>query len=503
MKNLLFYAKAGKSWMGGIYYIKNMLNILSFIPDFDKTYNIYLCIDTEFINEFSQLNIEIHYIKKSDKEEQILEIFDKYKIDIVMPVVQLPCSCLINEACIYWIPDFQEIYYPENFSLRELKERSIRNSYMAENHKQIILSSKDALADYNSLYSEYNKNVSVVHFSAYIEDMVSRMSDEYVAKVMKQYDISFDYIFTSNQFWKHKNHEVLFRAISFIKENYGMDIHLVCTGFMNSYGKENDEYVEKLMKIIETNNLEGNIHLLGLIGREEQLAIMRNADALIQPSLFEGWGSSVEEAKVMGKYIVASDLEVHKEQANENVILFKKNSVEDLAKKIVSLFPVKEKYNDEKGKKYYISKTREYAEELRGVLECMPKVKIHNAMERLCELRRKKILQLFGSDEKEKIGIYGVGKQTDIVLGICRELKIQREFIFFDSDENKWGRKYREYVILSPGSIPQSGVRRIIISSLVYQEEIYDELIQKEIEGVDIIKMYDNDLEKQIGSLAF
>lgn len=495
----MFFAKDGKEWMGGIYYIKNMLNILSFIPDFNKIYNIYVCVEEELLDAFSGMEFEIHYIKRNGKQEQVLEIFDEYEIDIVMPIVHLPYAWLINDACIYWIPDFQEMHYPENFPLEELKKRSIRNLYMAQNHKQMILSSKDALADYNSLYSQYNENVSVVHFSSYIKDIVDKMSEEYMETVMKLYDISFPYIFTANQFWKHKNYAVLFQAISCIKEKYGKDIHLVCTGFMHTYGKENDEYIEELMRIIEMNKLQKNIHLLGLIGREEQLAIMRNADVLIQPSLFEGWGSSVEEAKGMGKYIIASDIEVHKEQANEDMVLFDKNCAKDLAQKIINMLPVAEKYNDEKGEKYHIIKTKEYAKELYRALENMPKVEEHNSMRCLSELRREKIKQLFGSDDEEIIGIYGTGKQTEKLLEICKEFDVNRKFVFFDSDEKKWGKDYHGYKILPPEQMTHAQTRRVIISSIAYQDEIYDELIKKDIKGVYVLKLYETELEKQLG----
>ncbi len=37
--------------------------------------------------------------------------------------------------------------------------------------------------------------------------------------------------------------------------------------------------------------------------------------ALINPSQFEGWSTTVEEAKSLGVKMLLSDLEVHKEQA--------------------------------------------------------------------------------------------------------------------------------------------------------------------------------------------
>jgi len=44
-------------------------------------------------------------------------------------------------------------------------------------------------------------------------------------------------------------------------------------------------------------------------------ALLRGSIALINPSRFEGWSTTVEEAKSFGVPMVLSDLEVHREQA--------------------------------------------------------------------------------------------------------------------------------------------------------------------------------------------
>jgi len=41
---------------------------------------------------------------------------------------------------------------------------------------------------------------------------------------------------------------------------------------------------------------------------------MRHCVCLINPSLFEGWSTTVEEAKALGKHIILSDIPVHREQ---------------------------------------------------------------------------------------------------------------------------------------------------------------------------------------------
>jgi hypothetical protein len=45
---------------------------------------------------------------------------------------------------------------------------------------------------------------------------------------------------------------------------------------------------------------------------------MHHAIAVLNPSLFEGWSTTVEEAKAQGKQMILSSLPVHMEQAQEH-----------------------------------------------------------------------------------------------------------------------------------------------------------------------------------------
>lgn len=72
------------------------------------------------------------------------------------------------------------------------------------------------------------------------------------------------------------------------------------------------------------------VTLLGFIGRLEQIIIMKNAEFVIQPSLFEGWGTVVEDAKILDKTILLSDIPVHREQKNEKCILFNPSDPDEL-----------------------------------------------------------------------------------------------------------------------------------------------------------------------------
>jgi glycosyltransferase involved in cell wall biosynthesis len=55
----------------------------------------------------------------------------------------------------------------------------------------------------------------------------------------------------------------------------------------------------------------------------------------INPSLFEGWSTTVEEAKALGKFIILSDIKVHREQNPKDAVYFNAKDSVDLVEKMI------------------------------------------------------------------------------------------------------------------------------------------------------------------------
>jgi len=119
------------------------------------------------------------------------------------------------------------------------------------------------------------------------------------------------YFICSNQFWKHKNHLIVLKAILELKEK-GRETCVVFTGMPND--PRNPEYYQSIQDFVKENSLEMNTRFVGFIDRKEQLVLMKNSEAIIQPSLFEGWSTVVEDAKALQHPIFTSDIPVHREQ---------------------------------------------------------------------------------------------------------------------------------------------------------------------------------------------
>jgi glycosyltransferase involved in cell wall biosynthesis len=90
--------------------------------------------------------------------------------------------------------------------------------------------------------------------------------------------------------------------------------------------------MENLMREISELRLQDHILLLGHIPKLDQIYIMKECIAVIQPTLFEGGpgGGSVYDAVALGVPSIVSDIPVNKEIVDKNVLFFKAGSEQDL-----------------------------------------------------------------------------------------------------------------------------------------------------------------------------
>ncbi len=363
---ILFKAYSDNIWMGAVYYVKNIVyQFLEYAKTDEKhQYEVFIYTPKEKADlfDFCRDYNNVHFIYAKERLwskgegfitrnlrelEWILRIYGK-RIDYIYPSYS-PKS-IYRKKSISWIPDFQHVYYPQFFSEGE---REFRDSYFKEiamNHSKLVLSSQDAYDTYCRLYPGYTKNVGIVHFVSAIEEKDIAGN---IKEILAKYDIKDDnYFLVSNQFYRHKNHKCLIEAARIAKDEKKTDIKIICTGLTKD--TKDPTFFGEIEDLINRYELKHNIKILGLIPRKEQLTLMKNSIAVIQPSLFEGWGTSVEDAKTLGKITVLSDIPVHREQSDEKTIYFIKDSYNDLTEKLCDLW------------KEYFCKQKEYCYEIKN-----------------------------------------------------------------------------------------------------------------------------------------
>ena len=137
-------------------------------------------------------------------------------------------------------------------------------------------------------------------------------------------------LFVGN-FEPRKNLQILVKGFLQLPTKVRQNLSLVIAGSRgwsnNTTQKLIDEAVDNGENIIQTGNLS-----------QEQVAqLMFESFCLVMPSIYEGFGMPIIEAMSVGKTIIAADIPVLHETANETALFFNPHSSKDLAKTIAKL----------------------------------------------------------------------------------------------------------------------------------------------------------------------
>lgn len=332
-----------EQWIGGTYYTLNLINALSNLVEENQPEIVVF----SNIIDFSKLKTETEYKYlafenlSNSKESRLLKLYNKiwYKIfkrKLIRKVYKGKLDALFIlqrseylenfpvEKRYYWIPDFQDKHYPEFFTEEGLIQKDSKSKWIHQNTQNLILSSNAVKKDWDTFYPNYHGKTTVIHFAVTHPDYNNLEIDE----LMEKHDLKESYFFSPNQFWAHKNHIVVIKAVQQLKEQ-GIKVLVAFSGKEND--NRNPGYTESLKEFVVNNNLQEEIRFLGFLDRKEQLKLMKHSIAIIQPSLFEGWSTVIEDAMLMNQTIIASNLDVNIEQLGDQGFYFDPNDPKDLS----------------------------------------------------------------------------------------------------------------------------------------------------------------------------
>lgn len=376
-KKILFNGVGNRGWIGGLYYIKNIIFSCLQNQAITDRFELVVLIDPAHADIFECFrtgagseHVKILIYGGENKWKLAL-----YEMNLIWLHGVKYCYALelnkigklFKKKGIFWIPDFQHRTMPEFFPAEELERKKSNDLTMAMSSNPMVLSSFDSKNDLDRFYPEHKCPVEVVHFVSYIEPEIRAITPELEQQVRDKFGLTKKYIYLPNQFWQHKNHIVAVKAIELLKERSRMeDYEFVFTGNLEDY--RNPDYIRRLKEIMEAPEVRDSIKLLGFVERREQLAIMKNAAFIVQPSLCEGWGTVLEDAKVLDKVVLLSDIPVHREQKNEKCFLFDPHQPGELAELIDQTSRLSLEENVEEGIARMYREALEYSKALERVL---------------------------------------------------------------------------------------------------------------------------------------
>ncbi len=339
-----FAGHYSRQWMGGVNYLHNLLFAIAQLEDKKIEPVVFLGnkTDKDILKKFrryAQVVQDPVFDTNSIKwlSAKFLEIVFNSSL-LIDPLLRKNNINVISHSNalggfnqfvkINWIADFQHVHLAHFFTRKENKQRDAFFKKIFRKSDQVIVSSHNAYHDAEKFSPDYIDKVQVLQFVAQPDKNIFSLNADYLTQLEDKFNFQGKFFYIPNQLWKHKNHLLVFAAVKLLKAQ-GIDVLIICSGYMHDY--RNPDYIDEVTAFIEDNQLQENIKLLGLIDYQEVLYFMRYCIAVINPSLFEGWSSTVEECKSIGKNMLLSDIAIHREQDPQQSLYFDPHNSEALA----------------------------------------------------------------------------------------------------------------------------------------------------------------------------
>ena len=326
--------------MGGFYYVRNALNALASLPPGERP-DVTVFVPGSFEGELllsagasdadwlRVVRIPDRVVSDLSRTDEMQAAVDAAAVDVVFPLLVVP-PVLFSARTVGWIPDLQHGCLPDLFTAEERGRRDRLFAFLAAHCDRIACSSEAVRHDFERLVPGGEGKAVLLRFASLFSAAAYAEPPE---ATLAKLGVSGKYLYLPNQFWVHKNHRVVFEAWRRLRER-GRRIPLVCTGWPDDYRAPG--HYEGLVKFLATNGLVDDVRLLGFLERADQVQLFRGAAAVLQPSLFEGWSTSIEDAKSFGKRLIVSDIPVHREQVGPEALYFEPHGPDALAETVAA-----------------------------------------------------------------------------------------------------------------------------------------------------------------------
>lgn len=204
------------------------------------------------------------------------------------------------------ILDISYLLFPEYFKKSDLAQLTSWSKYSIKNAKRILTISEATKKDIVKFYGVDQDKIIVTYpgINLFSEDINREI-------VFKKYHLNKKYILYVGTLQPRKN---IIRLIESYRKLDTNEINLVIVG---KKGWLYDEIFQK----VEEHSLVNKVTFLDYVTREELGVLYKNAQCLILPSLYEGFGIPVVEAMSQGIPVVVSNISSLPEIAGDAGIL--------------------------------------------------------------------------------------------------------------------------------------------------------------------------------------
>jgi len=315
----------GREWTGGYNYLLNLMRVLHGQPDCGVEPVLFVGSDVgdEQVSEFLPLltqppirsaafdralsNLRLARACTLGNVPAATAAFKRAGIEVVFEGAQF-YGWRFPLATLAWTPDFQHRHLPQMFSRRQWLRREIGYRAQVAAGRILMLSSENARADSERFYPGSRGRTVVVRFAVQPPQLPAPPGPE----LLRKHGLPERFLYLPNQFWKHKNHAVVIEALALLRP---LQESIVVAASGNPNDTRHVGHYRWLIERVATLGVQQDFRFLGMLPYADVVGLTSLCHAMVNPSFFEGWSTTVEEAKALGAPLVLSDIAVHREQA--------------------------------------------------------------------------------------------------------------------------------------------------------------------------------------------
>ncbi len=239
------------------------------------------------------------------------------------PAHYLPSTLPRNLRTTLTVHDLVAVYYPEHMSRYNAFVHRLHFRRSVERADAIIAVSHSTRNDLLRELSVPERKVTVIHEG--VSPVFGTIPSFETAGRIRTIGVPERFILSVGTIEPRKNYPLLFRALSQVP-----DVHLVVAGHKGWK-------CQSVIRQISELGLAGRVHLLEYVSTEDLVALYSEAQLVVLPSLYEGFGLPVLEAMACGAPVLASNTSSLPEVGGDAAAYFESNSVESLRAELVRL----------------------------------------------------------------------------------------------------------------------------------------------------------------------
>lgn len=208
------------------------------------------------------------------------------------------------------------------------KEYELRESIFSSKAKYawgVLVDSKLGKQQFMESYSKYirQNKLHIISLPFAVSKYITEYEEEYIETPER-------YVFYPAQFWRHKNHRNLIKAIELLVKDIP-DIHLFLVGSEKNCIKDVKTYIFE-------HGLKDHITIKGFVSNGNITYLYKHAVGLIMPTYFGPTNIPPLEAMALGCPVAVSDKYAMPEQVGDAGLLFNPDSPEEIAECIKKMW---------------------------------------------------------------------------------------------------------------------------------------------------------------------